>query len=401
MVIKKRTKIIVVLAIIFIIVLGIGSYNYSQQKYFSVKTSLLRLNIPLEGEGSTVVKITNNKDTFQSFKISFNDFNGIGFIDENEFSLGPGESKDLKINFKDSKGVVEIYLGKLIIEGELIKKEIPVILSVENSNQVFAIIQKVIPKYDEVYPGGKFGFEIKVFEIGEANLKTINGEFLIKDSFGEILWSDKGSLVVDGEITQIIDIPKDWGYGDYLFETMIEYNGIKTKSGYFFAVSEKSGEVFSGSLKFFILIIVLFVFGVLILFFYFMQARDELFIELRKRQNRELQKQMELVKVCKVEVKKIKSPVKRKEKIKKLEKIKKKIVKKIRKKQKIQKRIIMKLKKQGKKDEIKKKIHDWNKQGYKMFGDEEKEMKKITGKSIEKQLKNLKSKGYDTSFLSK
>ena len=74
------------------------------------------------------IKDKNNENKEQSFNVYFNEFGDLFSLSEKEFTLGPKESKKIKINFKDKNQEVEVYSGKLIVETNSLKQEIPFLL---------------------------------------------------------------------------------------------------------------------------------------------------------------------------------------------------------------------------------------------------------------------------------
>lgn len=400
--VKKKNVLLIGLVIILIITAIFLTNYYPKKENFSVNTILLKLNIPLDGESINKIKITNNEEE-KKFNIYFTNFEGLASITEKEFILKSGESKEIDIYFKDTQNKVGIYLGELIIETSTLKKKIPIILSIEDKTRIFAIIQKSIPKYSNVYPDGKFGADIKIFNLEDNNLHNIKIKYSIKNFENELIFSEEEEIVIKGNlgITKIIDIPKTLPYGEYVFTSSIEYKEIKSASSHLFSVSEKEIGFFSGDLKFFVVIVLIFIGGILILFFYFIKARDDyLLIRLKRQQNKELKRSSELIKVLEENIKKTKKTSQGKKKVKELKKAKKRIVKNIKIKQRKQRKELKKLKKENKKNEIEKRMNDWKKEGYKMF-ETEKEINKISDKNINKQIKELKKQGFDTSVLDK
>jgi len=390
----ERNKILIIAGVILVIIFAVVTLSkvVYQEDEFSLKTFLVKLNIPLGGEAVSSVKIVNNRDGEQSFNLRFNNFNGMASLSESEFVLGPKEEKKVDIYFQDGNGEVRIYSGQLIVESDCLTKQVPVVLGVEDLSPAFSIIQKGIPKYDNVYPGGKLGVEIKAYDIMGSSAQSVSAKYYIQNFEDEVFPIDEEDLIIGSSWSKIIEIPESWPQGEYVFVTIIDYQNTKSIAGYLFSVSKKENGVFSGDLKFFVVIILIFVVGVLTLFFYFIKTRDDLLIQLRKQQNVELQRNMDLIKHYEKNVCKEKSPVKRKNKIKKLVEVKKKIIKKIKTRQKTQRKTLEELKKQGKKVEIQKKIKDWQNQGYKMF--EAKKELKLSEKDLRNQIVKWKSEGY-------
>ncbi len=395
----KKTILITTVVIAFIAVsIFVVFYNNSDSESFS-KTSLVRLNIPLNGESTYKIKIFNYKDTAQDFDVSFIGLKDLAYLEKKKFSLDSKESEEIVIYFKDRKNQVGIYTGKLVIKTLHEEETISVMVGVEDVNSVFAIIQKIIPKYDNVYPGGKFGIDVRVIDVKSVGVPSIKAEHFIKNFEDEIIFPDQENfdLIVEGSVPKIVNIPKSWSKGDYVFITLIDYKGVKSVAGYFFEVSDKEDDILPANMKFFMIIILIFVIGILASFFYFIKTRDDVLLQLKRQQDNELKRNLDLIKCSKVEVKKLKHPG---NKIVQLKKVKEKIIKKIKSRQKLQRKELKKLKKKGKKSLIQVKLKSWERQGYKLV-DAEKEVKKVTKNHIDEQMKNWKQKGYKIGFLNK
>ncbi|MDP7521194.1 MAG: hypothetical protein QF567_03085 [Candidatus Pacearchaeota archaeon] len=400
---KDIKKIITIFGIIILIagLIFIGSKYYLNKESFSVNTIFLKSNILIGGEALSSIKITNNEEMEQNFEVYFDDFNEFASIKDKKFTLNPGQSKNIEINFRDINNKVEIYAGKLIVETEILIKEIPIIFGVEEEESAFVIIQKTIPKYEDVYPGGKIGVEIKIFNLEDDISHKIKAKYSIRNLNNELILSEEESLVVKENlgISKTIDISKTIPRGYYIFITTIDYNGAESMAGYLFDVSLEKQEI-DQNFNSFIIVILLFFIGILILFFYFIKAGDDLLKSLQKQQNKELERNLKLIKASRIELEKLKDVSERNKKIKQLDQTKKVIVKKVKHKQEIQRKEMTRLKKQGKKDQMKLRLDEWRKQGFSMF-ETEKQLKRISKQDIGKQIDYMKKKGYKTEFLGK
>lgn len=376
--------------------------RFSRTEDFS-KTSLIKMNIPVGGEINTSVKLTNPERNVETLKISLNNFKGLATLSDEEITIASKESKEIIISFSDGKMVPRVYVGKLIIENSLIKEEIPIILGVEDPDRAFAIIQTGIPKYDMVYPGGKLGLEFKVFDLVSSDVPTVKSTYVIKNLDDETILNGNTDLIVGtGSKTEIINVPKEWAFGDYVLISYIEYKDTLSFSSYLFSVSNPPANSFWGGSNLFLIGIVLFVVLILVMVIYFVKTRDSLLVHLRNQQEAEIKRSINYIKCSRESIAKSEEkPEKKKIKLKKLRKIEKKILKKIKVKQKKQKKEIKKLrKKKVKKDALHERLKKWENEGYRMYetGDE---IKKITNKGIKEQVKEWKTRGYDTSFLNK
>ena len=383
----KKKGLIIAGIILIILAVAVGIYfKFSQSPSFNITPDYpINMNLVSGAEARTSIKITNNEKESHDFKIEFNGLNNIASISETEFSLEPKESKEIKINFKDSQNISHIYFANLIITDANFKKEIPVLLTFREPVSLFSIIQKPIPKYFDVYPGGKLGVDISVFGLGVKDYsKEVKASYELLSLEESIFYSEENLIVGDEyHFSKVFDISPELSYGKYVLVTSIEYNGIKSISSYLFKVKPKQNEFFLEKTNLLILVFFVFVILIIILFIYFIKSRDELFLQLRKQQSRELAKNIELI----TAVQKI-APESKKEK---LEKVKKKVVKKIKKKQEKQIKELKALKKKGaKKNKIQGQLEKWKKQGY-SFPEIKKE---IQEKSINAQITEWNKKGY-------
>lgn len=310
---KKRKVVLAIIIILLIAVVVFVIKYYPEEKSFS-KTSLVKLKIPVGGESASSIKITNYEKTEQNFNIYLHALEGLGSLDESEFTLTAGESKEIQISFEDTKKEVGIYAGELVIETSDVTEKIPVILGVEDPNYAFAILYNVISKYDNPYLGGKLGVEIKVYDMNNIASQIVEAEYSIKNFNDEIIFSDETSLVVEGSKAEIIDIPKTWTEGDYILVTEIKYKETTSTADYLFTVKEKKTDWLSGELKFFIIVIFIFIAVILALFFYFIKTRDEFLIQLKKQQAEELARNVNYLKRSREIVQKSKEAPKKKKK---------------------------------------------------------------------------------------
>ena len=398
-----KNRIIILIGVVILIVIAIFLLNNpfnKEDSSITTNTIFLKLNIPIGGESEARVKITNSKEE-QLFNARLANLISIGSVDEESFTLGTGESKHIKLFFKDTKKEAVIYAGQLIIESSESKKTIPIILNVEDRTSQFVIIHEVIQKYEEVYPGGKLGMKIKLYNVENNDLENVKVSYIIKNLDDEIISSEEENLAIKGniEINKIIDMPATLSQGNYIFITSLDSNGVKTSAGYLFSVTNQKREVSSSdNFNIFIIVIMVFLVGIVFLFFYFIKTRDDLLIQLKKQQTSELEKNLELIESHRRELSNLKGERKEK-KIRELKVIKKVVIKKIKEKQHRQRKELKKLKKQGKKSVIARKMQQWNREGYKMF--ELKKEKIIPNSSISKQISNWQKEGYNTNILRK
>jgi hypothetical protein len=399
----KKGKFFVVIGIVLLIGIGIFfGVRYSNNENFSVNKVLIKLTIPQGSESIGNFKIINHEEEAQNLKISFNGLEEIASTEIIEFVLGAKESRDVEISFKDVNQNVEAYFGQIIVESSGLTKKIPTIIEVGESNPFYAISQNSIPRYDPVFPGSKLGVNIKIFNLMDSNSHNVQAIYSIQNSEGEIVFSEEENLIIKEslETSKVIDIPKSFAVGKYLFVTHIKGESDESVSGYFFEISEKKSAFFSSNLMFFTIIIIAFLVGILIMFFYLARSRDKLLLQLRKQQGTEVERNLKVVESCKKKLSEEKPTLLRKRKLKQVKIAKRTILKKVKAKHKKQKTEVKKFKKKGKKNVVKNKIKSWQKEGYKI-PEAEKEMKKVLKGNVGNKIKGLKKQGYKINFLNK
>jgi hypothetical protein len=393
---KKRGWIILGIVVALVVAACISGYcYYSNQESFEVKGALIQMNMPLDGEVSNNnIKLINNKNFEHTLYLKFENLDGIASLGKQEIVLEAKGEKILNILFEDSFGEVKTYVGKLIIENFEFVEEIPIVLNVQDERSPFSIINTPLPNYQNVYPGGEFGIQIKVIESNpSATPKSVDMVYSLMNFEGEVLESTESNVLIGDSWTKVISIPKEFKKGDYVFTTSIEYKGVKSISAHKFSVEDKKQTPLVNNLKFFVIIILIFVLGILVLFFHFAKTRDEFLVELKKQQTEELSRNLKFIDRSKLKVSVVKDVKKKKTILKKLDEAKKKVVKRIKKKQKAQRKELVSLKKRKhKKSDMKNKMDSWKSQGFKM--EETAEEMKISKQDMGKQLNELKSKGY-------
>jgi len=393
---RGRIKVIILVVIVALALLFVFNLTKSEQD-FSSNTILIKQNIPVGGESISNVKIMNNQNA-QNFKISFPNVENLIFVEEDSFELNKGESRNIEVHVREGfeQG---IYVGQMVIDSEKTSKRIPIIIGVESVNRVFAITQNILPKYETVYPGGKFGVSLKIFNLENSDVDDVTMVYSIKTLEGEEILSDSEVLIVQTSLekTKIIDIPKTLPEGDYVFITTISDGAARSDVGLLFSVLNKDSQEEFGNIKYFVILVIVFVIGIIAMFVYFIKTRDDLLLRLRKQQRNELKENLKTISLYKKRINQSKSKSKKK-KICEINKAKKRIIGKIKKKQKERISEVKRLKKTGNKNKIEEKLKEWEKKGYGVF-ETEKEMKKISKLEMQKRVKSLREKGYKTSFL--
>lgn len=400
---KNKTSLVIGIVVIILLVafVSYGLRNSFSNESFKVNTILLKLNIITEGELTTDVTITNQKEVSQIFNLYFSGLEGIASINKSQFSLEAREKKPIKIYFRDINNEAQVYAGYLIIETSEMTKKVPVVLTVEDINPFFAVIQKPLSKYEDVSPGGKIGMDIKLFNLKSEDSQSVNVNYVVKNFGGEVLVSEDESLVVEKSVSvsKILDTPKNMEEGDYVFITTVNYNG-KSIASYFFGITKDGKTGFSlGNLEYFALIVLVFVVGMFWLIFRFFEARDKLILQLQNQQKFELKHNLNIIREYRKELKKIENISERRIKLERLEKQKERILDRIKSKHERQKAEIkrdIELKKiqveRKENGDFKRLRNKYEKEKEEIIKLKEKEKRKELVKKLERKYENQKKR---------
>jgi hypothetical protein len=230
--------------ILLILVFVVFFFYNSKEDSFSVKTFLLKSNVKVGESYEYKVNIKNNEKLEKRFNLSIGGNKEMFYLPEQNFVLGPNEEKEISVFFKDIKGEIKLYSAELILSDGRMEKKIPVVITLEDNKNLLSIIHSVISNYYNVYPGGKLGIDIKLYDLDDLGVPSVKAKLYIQNINGDILWSEEEDLIIDGAKAEIINIPKSWSKGTYIFVTSVEYKGVKSLSGYIFNLGNKDYNLF-------------------------------------------------------------------------------------------------------------------------------------------------------------
>lgn len=378
---------LILTGILFILVSFAGAY--SSPKEFESDNVLLKLAVKQGEPVSKIIKLTNTGPISRDFKVTETlDFLSIS---EKKFSLESNETKPLEINFLNYTPP-GVYVGNILVSSGKEELKIPVILEVETNEVLFDSTLNIPLDHREVYPGGSMAVENKLFNLANIGLKSVDIDYIIKDFEGKTIFSEKENIAIENQIltTKLISIPESAKTGDYVLCVTISYSNSFGTSSYFFKIIEEKQEL--GSSKPFdswIFIIILSL--VTVFFVMFISYRDKVFLEFEKQHRQELIREIEKLDKEKEKIQKL-STGKRKKKLKEFKENKKKRLKAVKIIYRTRVKVLKKLKKQNKTDEMQKRLEEWKKQGYNMNEFLVKtDAKKI---NLKEKVKNMKKQGY-------
>ncbi len=388
-------------AIIYLAVISLLiflSLNFVSANNINIGASFVKVTLTEDGSVVKPVSITAQGDDI--FYFSVENIKGVS-LSSNEAELSSGESFNLELSF-NSKGLKPgLYVGNLRIKSSTETNIVPIVFEVESSVLLFDANLDIPPVYTKVAPGDKLIAQLKIFDLivggtqNSAQSTTVDVDYFIYRNDGTILSSESEKIVVfrQTQLTKSMLLPKGINEGDYILGVVVTGRNSAGVSSSLFTVAKKNTDIFSffkgGTLTILavILVIAIFFLGLIFLFIYMIRDRDKLLLELKKYNQWELKRQMELLE----EQKRL---LAKRESHKEVNKEVKKKVKELMRKQNERIREFKKLKQKGQRNIMKKKLIEWKKSGYNTLPLEYK-MKDLNSKEMRNILKKWK-KQYST-----
>ncbi|MEK6820209.1 MAG: hypothetical protein AABX71_00680, partial [Nanoarchaeota archaeon] len=216
---------------------------------------------------------------------------------------------------------------------------------------------------------------------------------------GDTILSESENVAIgnSASMTKAIEIPKGIEPGEYVFAATSAYQNTLGTSSHLFKVALQTEQT---GLGYIIIVIAVILVIVIYLVIYSVRKRDELFLELQRQHQSEMRLQFKLIEeVRRGELKELRGKVrvKRKKEFKRIEKEEKK---KLKRKYAERKEELKKLKRRGLRDEMKRKIKGWQKEGYDVSYLKSR-LNKPAQRTIEKRIEEWKKRGYDVGVLGK
>lgn len=209
----------------------------SRIKNFTVSKEIISITLKQGETSKESVTITNNEN--QKLKISITNPKLKDFIKINEtsFDLNAGESKNIILDFLAREDTIpDLYIGKIIIEGDGIKKEILIAIEIESKRPIFDVEVKIPRKFLYVIPGEELITNIKIFNLERRRTADVFVEYTIKDEDGKEILYETETVFVETQttFTKSFEIPKDIKLGKYILYVKTIYdNKVASASAWF------------------------------------------------------------------------------------------------------------------------------------------------------------------------
>ncbi len=170
----------------------------------------------------------------------------VASISENEFTLKPGQTKTVYIDFRsfiEEKSITHqpgAYVGSLLVSSGPFTKQIPMIVEIETKDVLFDANLEISAKRREVPLGGYSTVQVTLFNLKRTGLTNVKMDYFIKDIMGNTIMTESETVVVETQatFTKTLDIPTNFNPGDYVFVAQAKYGDSVGTSTFLFKVPE-------------------------------------------------------------------------------------------------------------------------------------------------------------------
>ncbi|PIO00923.1 hypothetical protein COT60_03165 [Candidatus Pacearchaeota archaeon CG09_land_8_20_14_0_10_30_9] len=207
--------------------------------------------------------MTNNGTNPLTITISITGLENFIFPEVLQFSLSPGESKNLRLDiYVSSARPADVYIGKIFFRSSQLTKEANVILQVKEADALFDIRTEMLKKY--IPPGGRVRANISLINKGDLRNFDVHLEYKIIDFNQNVYTIKKEDFAIEQYYNNVffLDLPSNISIGDYLFYSQVSYKNVSASSYDTFVVEEIS------AISWFILMIIIIIAAYLIYRYY-------------------------------------------------------------------------------------------------------------------------------------
>jgi len=194
------------------------------------------------GSKIETITITNNGDFLLDFIIEIENLQDYAVLSPTSFSLTPGNAKKVSVIFTASEETNHgVYTGRIIVQGNNIRKAVDVVMDVETKMVLFDLKVDIPEKLKEILPGGEISAQITIFNIGDLIGLNTTATYKIIGIEGTAIIEENETLSIETQLsfTKSFVLPSDIKAGTYVFSAEIEYNESATvSSDTFYVVPE-------------------------------------------------------------------------------------------------------------------------------------------------------------------
>lgn len=216
-----------------------GGRNIPIQKDFSIDKEKIIISFKLnESIKKETIILKNTGDINLRMELE-NKFGQFLVFNETNFLLNKGDSKTISLVFTKNDNIVPgTYIGKIIVNGGGIKKEILIVLEVESIEPLFDVILTIPEKFQIITQGENLVLESDIINLGDPIKNKLLVNYIIKDLDDNIIVMNKDFVSINDKLflTKEIKLPRSLDNGNYIAIIEVIYQDSKAVSSRFFQV---------------------------------------------------------------------------------------------------------------------------------------------------------------------
>ena len=222
----------------------------SQEADFDVDQILLKVLIKNNEFTEKQIRIMNTGNKPAAINVEAFGLEDIVKIDAPSFSIKPGQTKVVVLNFSSflAEQKIEqqpgIYVGKLIVKSEKASREIPIVVEIETKNVLFDMNLNPVAIERRVNQGSDTTIEVRLFNLQSIESSSVDVDYFVKDVNGNTIVTESETVVVKTQASffKTISIPKNLKPGPYVFASRARFGDSIGTSSYVFEVTGPETE---------------------------------------------------------------------------------------------------------------------------------------------------------------
>jgi len=220
---------------------GGGGGGISIVRGFTVEPDFIKVSLR---QGETITRtlgIYNHGGSTLNFEIDLQELRDFILLSDEFFTLKPGESKILTLDFTAAiNEKPDVYADLILIKTRDITKSVRTIIEVESREAILDVNLSVLDEYKVVSKGDVVKADIVLSNLGDLKPIDVFLNYAIKDFYGNVLTQREESLKIEDflRITRELKLPENAPEGSYVFYTKVLYENTTAIGSDLFDVRE-------------------------------------------------------------------------------------------------------------------------------------------------------------------
>lgn len=220
---------------------GAGGIGITPVEDFTIDKTVISISLKKGEIKKEIIIIKNTGNTPLSLNLTDSRLENFMKISETSFNLNDGESKLITLEFSASEETVpDLYVGKLVVNSNGLEKVVLISIGVETRGALFDVELEIPSKFEYVLPGEELSAKIILFNLGEKEIST-SIDYIIKDENGNLIVSEKENFTIQDQLTlaKTFKIPEGAVFGKYILYVRVNYLEEVAIASEFFNVGKR------------------------------------------------------------------------------------------------------------------------------------------------------------------